>query len=562
MADPSGPAPERPPAPQPSRWAGLPWVWAIPAIALVIAAWLGVRALAERGPTVTISFDTAEGLESDRTTIRYKNVELGRVTGIGLSADRSRAVVTATMQRAAEPLLRADTKFWVVRPRVGLGGISGLTTVLSGAYVGMLPGKGAPGARTFSGLDTPPPKEGLAQGHEFTLIADRLPGISDQSPVYFHGVQVGEVTGHKLSDRDGTVAVHIFIYAPHQSLIRSDSRFWVASGVQLSFGAQGLKIGTEPLLSLLAGGVVFDTPEHELAAAPAAIGATFRLYADEKAADAAADPVRVSYRLFFPGSVRGVEIGTPVDLRGIPIGQVSAVQLEYDRATDAIRVPVTIKIAPHLIAIAGEPTPPPAHQDEAAATNRLLGHLVARGLRAQLATGNLLTGQRLIELDFAKDAPPAQMGGGEPYPELPTIGGSGLAEMAGAATKLLDKLAQLPLDQLIAQIRGMVGHADSLIDAPQLKRSLRNLDLTLANAERMTRTAQTQIGPLLGRLNAAADQLKATLTLLGNDPRSSADLAHTLAELKDAARSVKVLADFLERHPESLLRGKPQEASK
>ncbi|MGA7867064.1 MAG: MlaD family protein [Stellaceae bacterium] len=222
-SDPSGPAPDNPPTPAASSWAGLPWVWAVPVVAAIIAGWLGYRALIERGPTITIGFVTADGVEPERTTIRYKNVELGRVTGIGLTPDGSRVVVTAEMRREAEPLLRADSEFWVVQPRITPSGITGLTTIVSGAYIGMLPGKGAPGARSFTGLETPPPKDGLVSGREFTLIADRLPSISDQSPVYYHGVQVGEVTGHELSDRDGSVSVRIFVYDPHETLIRAAS---------------------------------------------------------------------------------------------------------------------------------------------------------------------------------------------------------------------------------------------------------------------------------------------------------------------------------------------------
>src|SRR6202022_165265 len=208
--------------------------------------------------------------------------------------------------------------------------ITGLTTIVSGAYIGMLPGKNAPGARSFTGLETPPPKDGLVDVREFTLVADRLPSISDQSPVYYHGVQVGEVVGHQLSDRDGSVLVRIFVYAPHDSLVRSASRFWVSSGVQLELGAQGLKIGTESLLTLIAGGIVFDIPEPALSGSPSAAGSTFRLYADRQAAEEAAEPVRVSYRLFFPGSLRGIAVGTPVELRGITVGRVSEVRFDND----------------------------------------------------------------------------------------------------------------------------------------------------------------------------------------------------------------------------------------
>jgi paraquat-inducible protein B len=554
--DPSGPAPEAPPPPEPGGWSALPWVWAVPIVALLIAGWLGYRALIESGPTITISFATAEGIEAGRTPIRYKAVELGHVVKVGLTPDRSRALVTAAMSRAAEPLLRADSKFWVVRPRIGLSGVSGLTTVLSGPYIGMLPGSGAPGADSFTGLETPPPQQGLVQGRSYTLVAERLAEISDQSPVYYHGVQVGEVTGHQLSDRDGTVAVHIFIYKPHQALIHPDTRFWVASGLNVSIGAEGVKIATAPLLTIVAGGIVFDTPDEALAGPPSPPGSTFRLYADENAADEAAELVRVQYRLYFPDSISGVDVGTPVDLRGLPIGEVTAVRLEYDPAADTIREPVTIEVAPHRIKVGGERLDT-VGPDPVAATNKMFARLVAKGLRAQLVSANLLTGQRAIELDFDPDASPAQVNWAKPYPQLPTVESSGIGQVTRSANKLLTKLSALPLDQLVGQIQLMVGHADNLIDRPEVRHSLHNLDLTLANAERLTRTANIEVGPLLQRLNLAAQQLRGTLTILGNDPAASSDLSRTMAELTDAARSVRVLADYLEQHPESLISGKP-----
>jgi paraquat-inducible protein B len=554
-SDPTGPVPENAPAPEPSQWAGLPWVWAVPVVALLIAGWLGYRALIERGPTITISFQTADGIEADRTTVRYKDVEIGRVIRIGLSPDHSRAVVTARMTSEADPLLRADTTFWVVRPRIGLSGISGLNTVLSGPYIGLLPGKGQSGARAFTGIETPPPKEGLVSGQAYTLIADRLSEVSDGSPVYFHGVEVGEVTSHELSDRDGRVALHIFIYRPHPELIHPESRFWVASGIEVSIGAQGVKLATAPLLTILSGGIVFDTPDSELRGKPAPANSRFFLFADQKAADEAAEPVRVSYRLLFPGAMRGVDVGTPVELRGRPVGQVTAIRLEYDPAADTIRVPVTIEVAPHRIKVGGERLDATT-KDPVAATNQMFTELIAKGLRAQLAGANLLTGQQVISLDFVPDAPPAQLVRAEPYPELPTIEASGIEQIEGSASRLMKKLAALPFDQLVAQIRGMIGHANELVASPDAKRSLHNLDLTLANTAQLTRTADVQVGPLLQRLNSAAEQLRGTLMVLGNNPAAGNDLARTLAELKDAARSIRVLADYLERHPESLLRGK------
>jgi paraquat-inducible protein B len=395
----------------------------------------------------------------------------------------------------------------------------------------------------------------LVSGQTYTLIANRLSKISDGSPVYFHGVQVGEVAGHELSDRDGKVALHIFIYAPHQALIHSESRFWIASGLEASIGAEGIKIATAPLLTILAGGIVFDTPDAELQSNPSPPGSRFFLFADQKTADEAAEPVHVFYRCVFPGPVRGVDVGTSVELRGQPVGQVATVRLEYDPASDTIRVPVTIEVAPHRIKVGGEHLDTTA-KDPIAATNQMFAELIAKGLRAQLVSANLLTAQPVIDLDFVPGAPPAKLVSAEPYPELPTIESHGIDQITGSASRLMNKLAALPLSQLVDQISNMIGHADGLVDSPDAKRSLHNLDLTLANTARLMRTADIQVGPLLGRLNGAAEQLRGTLMILGNDPAAANDLARTLAELKDAARSIRVLADYLERHPESLIRGK------
>jgi paraquat-inducible protein B len=563
VSDPGGPPrPGGLPPPRLRPWAGLPWIWAVPVIALVIAAWLGLRTISDRGPVVTISFANAEGIElgrneAARTTIRYKNVELGRVASLGLSDDKSSVVVTAEMRREAEPLLRSDTKFWVVRPRLGFSGISGLSTLVSGAYIGMLPGEQPSGARDFRGLDNPPPAQGLVNGKSFALTTERMPAISDAAPVYFHGVQVGEVMDHTLSDKDGTVSVNVFIYEPHSTLIRPGSQFWIAAGVEATIGTQGLQVETETLQTLLSGAIVFETPPDALAEAESPPGSKFTLYRDRKSAADSADPVRVSYQVSFPGPLHGMVIGTPVELRGIPIGRVSALRLEYDRASEDIRVPATIEISPHRIAIPGE-APIPRDDPKAAteATNRLFERLIAKGLRARLAPDNLLIGSRIVDLEFVENPTPAQLVQTQPYPEFPTAPGSGLGEIARSASAFLDQLAALPLGELIGGMREMVQHADTVVGSPELKRSVKQLDRTLADAGQFARDMRVQAGPLLAKLNSAADQLGATLAILGNDPRSSTDLARTMDELKQAARSVRVLADMLERHPEALLRGR------
>src|ERR1700730_5057160 len=291
---------------------------------------------------------------------------------------------------------------------------------------------------------------------------------------------------------------------------------------------------------------------------PCSRRSTFSRTTDRQAAEEAAERVRVSYRLFVPGSLRVIAVGTPVELRGITVGRVSEVRLEYDPREATIRIPVTVEIEPDRMAMPGEPP----RQDPIEETNRMFERLVAEGLRARIASGNLLLGQRLIELDFIPDAAPARLIRTKPNPELPTVAGGSFGDIASSADRFLDKVSALPLERLVGEIRDMVIHADGAIASPNVKHSLHALDRTLANAERLTRDAQMQVGPLFASINSAADELKETIALLGSDPRSSNDLLRTLTELKNAARSIRVLADYLERRPESRRRGKPQEASR
>ena len=272
------------------------------------------------------------------------------------------------------------------------------------------------------------------------------------------------------------------------------------------------RVETETLQTLLTGAITFETPPAAMVATESPPDSRFVLYRDRKSAGDSADPVRVFYQVSFPGELHGLAIGTPVELRGIPIGRVSALRLEYDPASDEIRVPATLEIAPHRIIVQGaEAIPRDDEQALKQATNQLFEKLIAKGLRARLAPDNLLIGSRLVDLDFVDNPDPAQLVYAEPYPELPAVGGSGLGEVARSATAFLDKLATLPLGELVGGLRDMVRHADTVVASPELKRSVQQLDRTLADAGRFARDIRVQAGPLLTKLNSAADQLGTTL---------------------------------------------------
>jgi paraquat-inducible protein B len=526
-------------------------IWLVPAVAAVLAGWLGWKTLIERGPRITVSFESADGIEAGRTRIMHRNVALGMVESVDFSDDLSHVVVRARMNRTASSHLTDGTRFWVVRPRLSVAGVSALNTLVSGAYIEMEPGPGEP-VREFVGLEGPPLLHSTAPGRRFTLLADRLASLSQGSPVYFRGVQVGEVEGSDLARDSKSVEVHVFIHAPHEKLVHDVTRFWNASGLQLSASATGFHISTESLESLVAGGIIFDTSAPTASNEASADGTTFKLYPD--AISAQNDPygARLSYVLQFEGSVRGLTIDAPVELAGIRIGRVSDIRLSSMAEDGTVRMPVTVEIEPDRLGVPGN-TP---GEDMQKVTDTMLETMVSHGLRAQIKTGSLLTGQRLVSLDFVPDAPRAALIHGAGNEELPTTASNDLDQLTRSANQLLTKLAALPLAEVVEALRGTVESANRLVSSPEMTRSLHSLDRALANTDRLTHDADAQLGPLLRSLRESAQHADIALASADDMMRAGADLPKAIKELGNAARSMRILSDYLEQHPEALLRGK------
>src|SRR5260221_6226693 len=526
-------------------------IWLVPMVAAAIAGWLGWTALMERGPTIPITFESAEGIEAGRTRIMHKNVALGLVESVDLSNDLSHDLVRAWRTGTAAPHLTTGTRCWVVRPRLSVGGVSGLGTLVSGAYIEMEPGEGER-ASEFVGLTEPPTIRITASGRRFRLLANRLGSLNAGSPVYFRGVQVGEVEGYNLSPDSTAVIVHVFVRAPNDRLVHDTTRFWNASGLQLSASASGFQVNTESLEALLAGGIVFDTMERSGSDQPSPEESTFKLY--ENASAAQNDPYgpRLSYVLQFPGSVRGLEVGAPVELEGIRVGRVSDIHLGGMDASGALRMPVTVEIEPERL---GLPTEMRGEELQSEIDHRLEA-MIEHGLRAQLKAGNFLTGQRLVSLDFLPDVHTASLVRNGVNRELPTVPSTDLDTLTQSANQLLAKLAALPIPEFVDELRGSVRSVNQLVSSPQMARSLRSLDRALANTDRLTRDADAQLGPLLRSLRESAGRAAAVLASAGDMMSAGADLPKTIRELGNAARSLRVLSDYLEEHPEALLRGK------
>jgi len=527
-------------------------VWLIPAVAALAGMWLAWQALAARGPTITITFSSAEGLEAGKTKVEHNNLELGLIQSLEPTADFTHVVATVQMGKSAEGHLGKDSRFWVVRPRLSIEGISGLSTLISGAYVELDPGQG-PATNKFAALDEPPVIAGNEPGRTFTLQATRVGSTAQGDPLYYRGVKVGQVLGDDLSNADSGVTVRVFVRAPYDALVREGTRFWNASGVTVTLGSEGLKIQSESLLAMLAGGIDFDVPAGGEPGAVAKPNASFTLYDDAGAANDAVYIRKARFLLHFPGKIENLKPGNEVRMQGMRIGQVADVHMEFDAATDRVSVPVVIEIEADRVKLLHDLATPSDFEQRAYAT---FGRFVARGLRARLASASLITGQKVVDLDFARDAPEMKMSQDGEYPEIPAIPSDDLDTVIASAKDLLGSL------QVAAT------KVNGVLSSPAVMRSVHSLDSSLANLDHASRDARAGIGPLITALRGAADsadvalkQANGTLAVAKNalDSRSGdgGDLAGTLREIENAARSLRILADYLESHPNSLLFGKP-----
>ncbi|GGD58287.1 intermembrane transport protein PqiB [Caballeronia grimmiae] len=513
-----------------SRW--LPsLVWVIPIVAALIGVFLVVKTVSSRGPTVTISFVSAEGLEPGKTKVKYKDVDVGTVKTITLSKDHSRVLVDVQLTKEATDFAVKDTRFWVVRPRVAASGVTGLSTLLSGSYIGVDAGKSTEDQTYFVGLETPPAVTGDQKGHTFTLHGESLGSLDIGSPVYYRRVQVGQVTAFSL-DKDGTgVTMQVFVNAPYDQYVGGNSRWWHASGVDLRLDSSGFTLNTQSLATVVLGGIAFQTPPNQEAGPQAKENATFRLASDQADAmrDPDGDPVRVVMN--FNQSLRGLSVGAPVDFRGIVLGQVTGIGVRYDQQSHSFMMPVTIDLYPDRLGRRARAALP---EQGTAASHDMLELLVKRGLRGQLRTGNLLTSQLYVALDFFPKAPPAKVSASNDPLELPTVPNT-LDELQLQIADIARKLDKIPFDEIGKNLNGSLKNANALFDqlgkevVPEVRDTLTQAKKTFGEAQ----SALQQDSPLQSDVHQAMQELTRTL------------------------QSLNSLADYLERHPESLLRGKP-----
>jgi paraquat-inducible protein B len=506
-----------------------------------------------------LTFKSADGLTAGQTKVKHKAVDLGTVTGIRLAPDMSHVIVHVRMTSEATPYLTDKARFWVVRPRLSASNISGLETLISGGYIEMDPGdKGGNDQREFTGLEDPPGVRSDQPGTTFVLRTGRIGSLGSGSPVFYRDIVVGEVLGYHLPEGNGPITVNVFIRAPYDKWVRTGSRFWNASGVQIQLGGQGIHVELESIQAILSGGVAFGTQEDSRNTPPAKQDTAFELYPDESAADSAGFKQSIPFVLYFQSSVAGLGTGSPVQLYGLTIGSVTDVQLQFDPATASARVRVAIDVQPERISsMGGDPSDTPV---------KVAQRLVDHGLRAELSTISYLTGQLAVSLDFPPNAAPASISMEGNAIVLPTQGG-GLSGITTALSDIANKVDALPFAAIGANANALLSAANALVGSPEVKAAVGSLSTTLQDVQTLVKRTDAGLAPLLRQLPQISNDLQQTMAhtnrLVGSvdagygaNSQFSRDLERLMSQFNDAARSIRLLADFLDRHPEALIRGR------
>lgn len=561
---------------RPERAGRLSAAWLLPLAALAIAGGAAWRHYATLGPEITIILDNAAGVEAGRTPIKYRDVEIGRIESLAFDADFSRVLARARMSRDVRDRLREGARFWVVRPQLTASGVSGLDTLLSGAYLAADWGAadGAP-ADAFEAAPEPPLTPSDTPGRRVTLRAQDGGALAPGAPVYFKSIEVGRVETRRLSADGRLIEFDAFVNAPYSERIDARTRFWNASGVSVELGAGGVRLDVTSLAALLRGGVAFDRFAEAADGPDDVSGFILHATRDEAADSLFSENPAAQIRLsaVFDQSVRGLREGAPIEYRGVQIGVVEAIGVAPGASLSALRIVTTLLIQPERIGVI----------DAIPESNlAFFERSVERGLRARLSSASLVTGALYVELVDAPDAPPERLDlEAQPYPRLPAIP-STLDALRGRAEEVLARINQLPVEELLASAIAALDSVAALAGDPELKRApaelagalgaaramldgLAEADLAGDAARAMAATssaaaafesAASGLPALVRSLADAAARAEAAIDAYAAGSPLNTEAVAALREMRQAARAVSTLAETLERRPNSLIIGR------
>jgi paraquat-inducible protein B len=539
-------------------------VWGIPLAALVVVAYLGVRAVINRGEVVTVTFTRAAGAKAGVTKVLYQGVEAGHLTKIEPNADGRRLDFHLRLVPAAKNGLNSNARFWLIGANPNFSDLSSLKAVVSGVAIGYAPGEGGEPEDQFEGLDQAPLILPGDKGTRYSLGAHSLNSIHEGSIVLFHGQAIGKVIAIHFNGNTG-FRLQAFIDQPYDSLIRRGARFWKISPLRLSFAGGGITANLAPLSTLLAGGIDLEVDTTSANDPQSPEDTEFPLYSSHNAARQGLSGPTVRYEFAFDGDAGVLDETSAVTLLGYQIGEVESTRLAYNERTGAPYGIATAVLYPQQMRVNPGASARRTPEDWRAATDAALTRLVRLGYRARLEQSPPVLGDPTIALVRTAGASPAQLLTDGDIPRFPSApGSSNLADITAKADVFLTKLDAVPLEDIGANLRRITGNLDRLMTSPELKDGLTHLHSTLASIDKLLHDVQPQIGPLIGKLNDAAAELSGTATALhqiaeSGGPNEDASLPEAIRQITEAARSIRTLTDYLDRHPEALIRGKRPE---
>ena len=513
-------------------------IWIVPLVALLIGAWMIYDNLSKLGPSITLIMDNAEGIEAGKTLIKTRNVEVGRVEKVSLSDDLSHAEITARMSPQAESMLSEDTRFWVVKPRIGREGVSGLGTVLSGAYIQLLPGSSGVSKKTFDVLEQPPVAPPDAPGLRINLISQVGNAISTGDPVTYQGYTVGRVEDSHFDPEKREMRHRLYIQSPYEVLVTNTTRFWTASGLDVRLDSEGFRVNVASFESLIGGGITFGVPENASIGRQAKEGANYVLFSDEDSAKEGRYGQYLEYVMLVDDTVRGLSPGAPVEYRGVRIGTVVSVPWNFTApqpdSLSRFAIPVLIRIEPQRF----DDTEQDVNTEQ---WQRRLERMFDHGLRASLKAGNLLTGALFVDLNFYKDAVPFQRMTFVEKQVFPTTSG-GFAQIEQKVSNLLDKLNNLQIEPVLDTLNQTLASTQQTMD--KVNGIAASVDALLADPA----TSQ-----LPENVNTTMRQLRDTLQGFAPDSQGYNELTQTLSRLEKLMRDLQPVVRTLNDQPNALI---------
>jgi paraquat-inducible protein B len=551
-------------------------VWVIPIVALLVGGYMVFKNALKDNTRIVVTFKDASGVEAGKTVVKLRDIVIGKVKTVEVAEDLAKITVTMDFPDVPADRFTEKTRFWIVKPRVGLGGVSGLETLLSGAYIEVDPGQTKPGepVKEFVGLEQPEIYQLGDPGTHYVLKAQSLGSLSRESPIKYRDVEVGQVTRYELAKDNSSVDIDIFIRQPYDKLVKADTRFWNISGLQVDASAAGLKVDLDSVTTLIAGGIAFNT--SDLSTGPQArSGSTFNLYKTEKENIEEETEVlafNVPLKLFFENGVKGLQEGAPAEFKGLRIGTVAKVSIEFSESNEDLRTFAIVKVEPGRLPVEGAY----ADQPDAERTRNIqkfFEKMAAQGLRAQLQTGNLLTGQSLVVFDFFPHTSPEPMeyvAGMAVFPTMPESLDDIIAKIDRTVTNLngiLVKLDKVPIEEIGNDLAQTMDSINAIPftrignDLAQTMDDINAIPITEIGENLATTSARIEALPY-EQITTKLDQTLANLDALIESLNAAKGGAlgmqtlRALDEITRAASALRGMADYLERHPEALLRGK------